>query len=978
MATINGTSDNDFLTGTAGADTIYGHEGIDEIKGEKGNDLLLGGDGDDAIDGGEGNDRIDGGPGNDNLGGGHPDFGNDSIAGGDGDDVIGGGLGNDTLDGGDGNDFFFRGSGDNRIFGGAGNDTYGGGGGQDIVYGGSGDDVFLLDGPSSSSTATMTGGAGRDLYVFGEFVVVGPEGLRVNVITDFQAGPGGDQLDLDQLLIESGIRYGYEGGNPFNSASGVFRFVQSGADALLQWNVGQPNASDEWKTVYRLKNLSASTLTADNIVGGIPPNGSAVPGEVLTGTADADSLQGGFFNDTISGADGGDALDGRGGNDSIDGGPGDDTITGGAGNDRLLGGIGNDLFVVDSTGTASQATGGAGADTYRLEIGFLKEHRGYVVTDFTAGAGGDLIDVNPLLIHSIIPYGTQPLTLGYTGGNPFATDFLRWVQAGADVKLQWDSDGPDDNFAGWQTVLTLKNLQVADLPVDNMVSWIPPDGSTIAGRTITGTGGNDQLLGSIFGDQGSGLEGNDVLRGNAGHDVLDGGAGDDSLAGGLGNDTVYGGAGNDWLYDLDKDEPSAFGNDWLYGGAGDDEFGDVFGNNRLYGEDGNDSFRLGSNGGIFWSGADTVTGGAGADVYWIQVDMNRLVSVKDRVTDFAAGPGGDLLDLRNLPIGVFKTAFELGHLELRQSGANTLLRFDLDGSAGAGFAPVTLVTLQGVTASSITSDNFLGELIVGTPANDDLVGGLGNDTVQGLAGNDTLDGALGADILEGGSGSDVYFVDNADDETIEESNGLPGGLAIGGGGSGLAADYIDTVRAAVDYALSNFVENLTLAGSARHGTGNELANVIKGNAKANTLTGGDGNDRMDGSDGNDTLDGGGGSDRLIGGKGNDVLVWGDGDRLDGGAGTDTMKITTGDVDLPGELIRNVEIIDLRGGDASSLTLTAADVLAMSPTDSVRILGDEGDTVGATGFTAQGGPVNGLQTYRSGTATLLVEVDVGVD
>jgi Ca2+-binding RTX toxin-like protein len=970
MATINGSSGNDFLNGTAGADTIYGHEGIDEIKGGKGNDLLLGGDGDDAIDGGEGSDRIDGGAGNDNLGGGGFNTGNDSIVGGAGDDVIGGGLGNDTLDGGDGNDFFFRQSGGtNRIFGGAGNDTYSGGADNNIVDGGSGDDVFLLEGHDNAGTATLTGGAGRDLYVLRDVVPSGPGGLKVNVIIDFKSGAGGDQLDLDELLTRSGEFFGYEGGNPFNSAIRIFRFAQSGADTLFQWN-NKPsvNVSDQWETVYRLKNLSASTLTADNIVGGIPPNGSAVPGGVHTGTAGSDSLQGGFFDDAIAGLDGGDLLDGRGGNDSIDGGAGNDTIVGGPGNDKLFGGSGDDLFVVDSAGTGSQASGGAGIDTYRLEIGLLKLNRGYTVTDFAAGAGGDLIDVNPLLIHSIIPYGTQPLTFGYTGGNPFATDFLRWVQSGADVKLQWDSDGPDDNLAGWQTVLTLENLQVADLTVDNMVSWIPPDGSTTAGRTITGTGGNDQLLGGIFADHISGLDGADQLTGNSGSDVVDGAAGDDTLDGGLGNDTLYGGDGTDRL-------GGNIGNDWAYGGAGDDEFGDVFGNNRLYGEDGNDSFRLGSNGAIFWSGADTVTGGAGSDVYWIQVDMNRLVSVKDRVTDFAAGPGGDLLDLRNLPIGhdVFASAFDLGHLRLFQSGANTLLQFDLDGADG-GFERITLLTLQNVTASSITSDNFAGELVVGTAGDDALFGGLGHDTVQGLAGNDTLDGSLGTDTLEGGSGDDLYYVDNIADAVVEESNAAPGALLLPGGGPGLAgpAGITDTVIAAVNYAIGQFIENLTLSGGASRATGNELANKLTGNAGADILNGGGGND---------TLDGGSGNDRLLGGDGNDSLVWGTGDRIDGGAGTDTLKMTSGNLNLAtlaNDRILNVETINMTGGGNNILTLTGDDVLDMSSTDTLKILGNPGDVLNLQPqLTVEGAAVSGFRTYTLGAATLLVDIDVMV-
>jgi Ca2+-binding RTX toxin-like protein len=969
MPIINGTSGNDFLTGTTGADTIFGHEGIDEIKGEKGNDLLLGGDGDDAIDGGDGSDRIDGGAGDDNLGGPGFNTGNDSIRGGAGNDAISNGLGNDTLHGDDGNDFFFRGSGDNRIFGGAGNDTYEGGAGTDIVDGGSGDDVFLLQGFDNSGVATISGGAGSDLYTLSDYKA----GARyVHVIKDFDAGPGGDRLDLDALLVESGERYGYEGGNPFNSAIGILRFVQSGADTLLQWNTKPSlNQSDEWDAVYRLKNLSASTLTADNIVGGIPPNGSVVPGEVLAGTADADTLQGGFFNDTISGSDGNDALDGRGGNDSIDGGSGDDTITGGAGNDKLYGNDGDDLFVVNATGTASQATGGAGVDTYRLEIGFLKLNRGYTVNDFTAGAGGDLIDVNPLLIHSTMPYGFPP-KLAYTGGNPFDPDvgFLRFVQSGANVKLQWDSDGPDDARAGWQTVLTLKNHRASDLTLDNFVSWIPPDGSVTSGRSLTGTAGGDQLQGSLFGDTISGLDGDDGLLGNSGHDILDGGAGNDTLAGGVGNDTVYGGAGNDWYRDPDANTPQSYGNDHLYGGDGDDEFWDEFGNNRLFGGDGNDTFHIGHE--LFFSGSDTVTGGAGVDVFHAGTSPKSL---KDAVTDFASGSGGDQISFG----GAFffapgEDAFAKGYVRLLQSGAHTLFQWDRDGAAERQFGWVTILTLRDVAASSITSDNFAGDIVVGTAGNDELFGGLGHDSVQGLAGDDTLDGSAGRDTLEGGSGDDLYYVDNVADAVVEESNAAPGALLLPGGGPGLAgpAGITDTVIAAVNYAIGQFIENLTLSGGASRATGNELANKLTGNAGADILNGGGGND---------TLDGGSGNDRLLGGEGNDSLVWGTGDRIDGGAGTDTLKMTSGSLNLASlanDRILNVEAINMTGGGNNILTLTGHDVLDMSSTDTLKILGNAGDVLNLQPqVTVEGAAVSGFRTYTLGAATLLVDIDVMV-
>ncbi len=103
--------------------------------------------------------------------------------------------------------------------------------------------------------------------------------------------------------------------------------------------------------------------------------------DTLTGGAGNDSLVGGTGHDALDGADGADllaggdgadVLTGGAGADTLQGGAGADTLTGGEGNDQLAGGEGVDVFVV------STATAIGGSD---------------VVTDFTAGIGGDGIDL---------------------------------------------------------------------------------------------------------------------------------------------------------------------------------------------------------------------------------------------------------------------------------------------------------------------------------------------------------------------------------------------------------------------------------------------------------------------------------------------------------------------------------------------------------------------------------------------------------
>lgn len=130
---------------------------------------------------------------------------------------------------------------------------------------------------------------------------------------------------------------------------------------------------------------------------------------------------------------------------------------------------------------------------------------------------------------------------------------------------------------------------------------------------------------------------------------------------------------------------------------------------------------------------------------------------------------------------------------------------------------------------------------------DDYLRGYGaEDSLDGGSGNDTIDGGIGADHLIGGEGDDVYYVDNIDDSVFEINAGH---------GS-------DIIYSSATYTLSNYIENITLIGSAAiNATGNNLDNIIIGNSAVNSIKGGPGND---------TLDGGAGIDTLLGGIGDDI------------------------------------------------------------------------------------------------------------
>ncbi len=140
----------------------------------------------------------------------------------------------------------------------------------------------------------------------------------------------------------------------------------------------------------------------------------------------------------------------------------------------------------------------------------------------------------------------------------------------------------------------------------------------------------------------------------------------------------------------------------------------------------------------------------------------------------------------------------------------------------------------------------------------------GNDTLYGGDGNDLLDGMEGADVMYGGAGNDSYRVDSVGDVVIEDQ---VTGIDDGG---------VDLVTSWISYSLGAFVENLTLSGAEMiDGTGNGLANKIKGNDAANVLDGGAGNDTISGGAGDDLLIGGIGADTLDGGMGSDTFGFAD-------------------------------------------------------------------------------------------------------
>ena len=366
-------------------------------------------------------------------------------------------------------------------------------------------------------------------------------------------------------------------------------------------------------------------------------------------------------------------------------------------------------------------------------------------------------------------------------------------------------------------------------------------------------------------------------------DVMTGTARNDMLLGGKGNDTIGGGAGQDYIW-----------------------------------------------GGV---GADVLTGGEGRDRF----AFHSLGEAGDIITDFRAGPGGDVIDLSVLAArfgwGSADPA-DAGYARFVQDGANVLVQVDQNGG-GDGF--VTIAMLANTNASQLTHDNFhtaISDLlpsaetpaapvetlpppveappappvvedtpVVAAPAPESPpveTPAAPADAAETVAAADPtpvadaspavpapaappvapvdeiLDGDKWANEIRGHDGNDTLSGAGGDDVL----DGGRGADVLNGGAGADTASYA-SADAGVTADLANSANNAGDAAGDRYLSienlqGSNHADNLTGDTRSNTLDGGTGDDRLAGGSGSDTLVGGGGDDWLDGGAWKDVLTGGDG------------------------------------------------------------------------------------------------------
>jgi Ca2+-binding RTX toxin-like protein len=701
------------LYGTTGADTLVGDGSSGYIDARDGNDAVTGSSINEEIIGGAGDDTLDGGAGNDIL---RDSTGTNVLRGGEGDDLIDvsgdqtvpntaptstvdGGAGLNTLqiasdtnwagltvtnvqilDGSGGRtsltpeqvlakgfttaqNITFRLdpnlstggtldasglSGNLNIRGTNQSDTLVGNAGNNTIYLGSDENIG-----AGYASDTVVAGAGDDTIVWGtrayqqasQFFSAADSATRTYALTgSIDGGSGTDTLKL---------HFDYSGQN--NRWDNDYWYHSWGGNTWEQAN------SPVWKVdLSQLSLLGVERLEA---VGYNAGRFWAYPSEFIVSAAQVKALSGTSGLRAVS------------------------IVGGGAIDMAHLAAIGVSTWRIGDN-ASYQVTGTANVDTFTVGSG---------VSTVALGAGDDeiVIDSKPLVTDVLDGGdGTDTLTIRGTDVD-LSGATLSNIEA---IKVSSQSLSMTDTQ--WQALGSIVT-RVSGAQTGYILSVTTPGTTTLAVDSpyvgLTGSSGDDRLIGNATDNILVGGDGSDALMGNAGNDRLITGAGVDTLSGGDGNDTLVV-TGKTTVRDQ------------LSGDAGTD---------TLQVSDGQDLTLATLSGLEILKGTGTVT-----------MTPAQLASFSEisGVTVQVSGTGA---------------SFTLNPSTQLTNSARIYLP-DVDTT---------------VTASAGIVGSRGDDTITGSSAANVIYGGRGGDVIDGGAGNDTLVGGSGADTLMGGAGDDRFVVD---------------------------------------------------------------------------------------------------------------------------------------------------------------------------------------------------------------------------
>jgi Ca2+-binding RTX toxin-like protein len=655
------------------------------------------------------------------------------------------------------------------------------------------------------------------------------------VITDFQAGVGGDRIMIGGSVA-----------NPFETGQLIVK--KSDSDTIIQFK----DASGVKRSVLRLKNVDPTLLTPYNFGGLSFPfslavtindtdQGNTLAGsrdndrifgnggsDIISGYAGNDSLAGGADADTIRGDEGDDWLAGQEGHDNLSGGAGNDTLSGGSGDDVIYGGeltnrgSGNDVF---DGGTGDDTlVGGVGDDLYHFARGdgrdLVADSGGQDRIRFAAGITSD--DVTVVQVGRSLEFriagDTSRILLNAVIDHPH----------GEIERIEFH----DGTVWTWQKVLTRGSIGRSG---DQTLEVVLPEG--VLSRNLL-VNGSFEFYGQAW-TAGYGIQAWDIpgwtQRNHHYYELVDSGHGGVFATEGgrwldldgsnhnmdLSQSVAGLTAGQQLLLQFDYASRASLGsgtfevlwNDQVLGTLGDNGLAMETQSYLITASAGSNSVRFRALGTVDAVGASldnvrlraiaagdyapvTLSGGGGNDrltgshrddILIGGTGDDRLIGgLGDDRYVFGRGDGQDVIDddqgFNRLALGAGITTDQVRLVRSASSIALEIIgtgdRIELGSSASPTmgirevlFEDGTVWTVETLIARALAATGG-DDLIYGTDVADLIAGGAGDDALFGRGGDDRLAGNLGVDRLEGGAGSDVYSFARGDgQDVIRDSEG---------------------------------------------------------------------------------------------------------------------------------------------------------------------------------------------------------------
>ena len=687
-----------------------------------------------------------------------------------------------------------------------------GSGYADVLIGNDGDNI--LDGRGGADS--MSGGAGDDTYFVDS---------RSDIVRELADG-GNDTI----VVLTRGINV-----KKFANIENIIYAYDSGSSPAAN-----PGTTPD-PAVTAPGNIIYGTQNADTLDGG-------AGGQTIFGLGGDDLIVGGRdslasrdINNTIPIADLEDQTESDDGNDALYGGAGNDTIMGGAGDDVLDGGDGDD--VLRGQAGVDVFRGGAGSDTvdYSMESPFqlLVNLERNIASGGTA-SGDTFYSIENLIgsddrIDRFIGTAADNHFQGRGGGDVFnGRDGNDILDGGNDGDILYGEGGNDtliggsgqdyiDGGAGIDTAVYAGSSAGVTVDLANgTASGGDADGPVqIVGR---GTAIRHDILRDIENVQGSAHD--DYLIGDAKNNDLSGGAGDDRLAGGAGADTLRGGAGSDTAdyadatkgVKLDLSTGKSAGDTYvsienLSGSGHNDRISGDGAANILTGQGGNDVLNGGDGddvlqGDFAFAGTPVPTPGLGTGYATLGPDATNtsIATAFDISDNFSLTADPDIFDSTTvLHSTVNATGNGLGGYYKVDLAAGTVLSVDIDGIADPNVHDSWLRLLD-------ASGNVIAE-------NDDGGGDPGSLT--------TRDSSL------------VYVVQETGTYYILEGSWDPDSTDPSGWSASVPAGSTYKLNVSVDMPTAPVAPGLSGSDKLSGGNG---ADLLDGGLMAEILTGGAGED----------------------------------------------------------------------------------------------------------------------------------------